>query len=161
MKKIASFQVNHLKLLPGLYVSRKDNIMINNQVGVITTFDMRITRPNIDTVMDTGSVHAYEHLGATFLRNHHKYQDKIVYFGPMGCRTGFYLIVGYEATSKEIFGLVKEMNEFVLNFIGEIPGANSKDCGNYLDMNLEGAKEFALKYQKEFLDYPKEEQFIY
>ena len=157
MEKIASFKVNHIKLLPGLYVSRKDNVNGN----VITTFDMRVTKPNVDTVMDTGSIHCYEHLGATFLRNHPVYKDKIIYFGPMGCRTGFYLIVGFECDSKEIYPLVKEMNQFVINFEGDIPGATPKDCGNYSDMNLSGAKSFALKYEREFLNNPSEAQFVY
>ena len=157
MEKIASFKVNHLKLMPGLYVSRKDNI--GNET--ITTFDMRVCKPNVDEVMDTGSIHAYEHLGATFLRNHMVYKDKIVYFGPMGCRTGFYIILSKDYKSKDVIGLINEMNDFVINFIGDIPGATSRDCGNYLDMNLNGAKKFALKYKKDFLSNPKDEQMRY
>lgn len=157
MEKIESFKVNHLKLLPGLYVSRKDNV----DSHVITTFDMRVCKPNVDEVMDTGSIHTYEHLGATFLRNHPIYKNQIIYFGPMGCRTGFYIILSKDYESKDILHLVKEMNDFVINFVGEIPGASARDCGNYLDMNLNGAKTFALKYKNEFLDNPKEEQLKY
>lgn len=157
MEKIESFKVNHLKLLPGLYVSRKDNV----DSHVITTFDMRVCKPNVDEVMDTGSIHTYEHLGATFLRNHPIYKNQIIYFGPMGCRTGFYIILSKDYESKDILHLVKEMNDFVIDFVGEIPGASARDCGNYLDMNLNGAKKFALKYKNEFLDNPKEEQLKY
>lgn len=157
MEKIASFKVDHLKLEPGLYVSRIDYV---NEYQ-ITTYDMRITKPNVDEVMNTGSVHCYEHLGATFLRNHPIYKDKIIYFGPMGCRTGFYLIISLPLSSEEVFPLVKEMNDFVISFLGDIPGATPKDCGNYSDMDLENAKKFALKYKKEFLDKPKKSQFVY
>jgi len=157
MEKIASFKVDHLKLLPGLYVSRKDNV----NGSVVTTFDMRVTRPNVDKVMDTGSIHCYEHLGATFLRNHPLYKEKIIYFGPMGCRTGFYLIISGDLKSKDVYMLVKEMNQFVIDFKGDIPGASPKDCGNYSDMNLEGCKSFANKYKNEFLNNPLDEQFVY
>lgn len=157
MEKIASFKVDHLKLLPGLYVSRKDYVGLET----ITTFDMRICKPNVDEVMDTGSIHTYEHLGATFLRNHPVYKDQIVYFGPMGCRTGFYAIFSKDYESQDILSVINEMNDFVIDFVGEIPGATSKDCGNYLDMNLEGAKKFALKYKNEFLSNPKIEQLKY
>ena len=102
MEKIASFKVDHIKLNPGLYVSRKDNV----ESTVITTFDMRVCKPNVDEVMDTGSIHTYEHLGATFLRNHPVYKDEIVYFGPMGCRTGFYIILSKDYQSKDILNLV-------------------------------------------------------
>ena len=157
MEKIASFKVDHLKLMPGLYVSRKDYVGSE----VVTTFDMRVCKPNVDKVMDTGSIHTYEHLGATFLRNHKEYKEEIVYFGPMGCRTGFYVIFSKDYQPTDILELIYEMNEFVINYQGEIPGATSKDCGNYLDMNLSGAKEFALKYKKDFLSNPKPEQLVY
>lgn len=156
MEKITSFKVNHIDLLVGLYVSRID--YVNN--NPVTTFDLRYTRPNIDEVMDTASLHAIEHLGATFLRNH-KIQNEIIYFGPMGCRTGFYLIVSGEKSSKDIYPIVKEMNEFIVNYQGIIPGASARDCGNYKDLSLSGAKKFASKYLNEFLNDPKEEQFIY
>lgn len=156
MEKITSFQVNHLDLLVGLYVSRVD--MVNN--NPVTTFDLRYTRPNIEEVMDTASLHAIEHLGATFLRNH-QVSNEIIYFGPMGCRTGFYLIVCGDKNSKDVYKLVKEMNEFIISYNGDIPGASPRDCGNYKDLSLEGAKRFALKYLKDFLNKPQEEQFIY
>lgn len=156
MEKITSFKVNHIDLLVGLYVSRVD--YVNN--NPVTTFDLRYTRPNIDEVMDTASLHAIEHLGATFLRNH-SLQDKIIYFGPMGCRTGFYLIVSGNVSSIEIYPLIKEMNEFIIDYNGEIPGASPRDCGNYRDLSLDGAKKFASKYYREFLSKPKEKQFIY
>ena len=129
-------------LEPGIYVSRKDNI----GKEVVTTFDLRMTRPNFEPVMNTAEVHTIEHLGATFLRNHEEYKDKTVYFGPMGCRTGFYLILAGDYKSQDIVPLIREMYEFIRDFEGEVPGACAKDCGNYLDMNLNMAKYLADKY---------------
>ena len=126
MEKIASFTVNHLTLLPGIYVSRKDHI----GAEVITTFDIRMTRPNFEPVMNTAEVHTIEHLGATFLRNHKEYADKTVYFGPMGCRTGFYLILAGDYESKDIVELVRELFVFMRDFTEEVPGAAARDCGN-------------------------------
>ena len=157
MEKIASFTVDHIKLLTGLYVSRIDNVNGNS----ITTFDMRVTKPNVEEVMDTASIHAYEHLGATFLRNHKEMKDKVIYFGPMGCRTGFYIILSGLYESKDVVWLVNEMNEFVLTFEGIVPGQSPKDCGNYLDIDLEGAKKFARKYKNEFLSNPVKERLEY
>lgn len=157
MEKIASFQVNHLVLLPGLYISRQDNI----NGSIITTFDLRVTRPNVETVMDTGSIHTLEHLCATYLRNEPDWKESIVYFGPMGCRTGFYLIIGKDVTPKDIYPLIKKMFEFVITYVGQIPGATKRDCGNYSDMNLDGAKQFADKYYKEVLLNPEERRFKY
>lgn len=128
MQKIASFTIDHIKLLPGIYVSRKDNI--NGQV--ITTFDIRMTAPNREPVMNTAEIHTIEHLGATFLRNNEEYKEKVVYFGPMGCRTGFYLLLAGDYKSKDIVSLINEMYKFVAGFEGEVPGAAAKDCGNYL-----------------------------
>lgn len=142
MEKIASFMINHLKLLPGIYVSRTDEI----GGEIITTFDLRITRPNFEPVINTAELHTIEHLGATFLRNHEKYADKIIYFGPMGCRTGFYIITKGEYQSEDILPLIIEMFEFISGYDGNIPGANAKDCGNYLDMNLGMAKYWAYRY---------------
>lgn len=142
MKKIASFTVDHLKLEPGVYVSRKDNIGSET----VTTFDLRMTQPNFEPVLNTAEVHTIEHLGATFLRNHEIYGDKIIYFGPMGCRTGFYLIIAGDIQSSDIIDLVKEMYKFISEFQGEVPGASPKDCGNYLDMNLPMAKYVARRY---------------
>lgn len=142
MEKIASFTIDHLKLVPGVYVSRKDTI----GKEVITTFDLRMTSPNDEPVMNTAEVHTIEHLAATFLRNHPVYGDKTIYFGPMGCRTGFYLLLAGDLTSKEIVPLMIEMFEFIRDFNGEVPGASPKDCGNYLDMNLPMANYLAKRY---------------
>lgn len=147
MKQIASFTIDHMKLLRGVYVSRKDKI--GNEV--ITTFDLRMTRPNFEPVMMTGEMHTIEHLGATFLRNHTDYADKTIYFGPMGCRTGFYLLLGGDFTSMDIMPLMIEMYEFIRDFEGDIPGATAINCGNYSDMNLELAKQYAKKYLDEVL----------
>ena len=157
MEKIASFTIDHLKLLPGIYVSRKDNI----GKETVTTFDLRMTRPNFEPVMNTAEVHTIEHLGATFLRNHPVFKDKTVYFGPMGCRTGFYLLLADDYTSEDIKGLVLEMFEFIRDFDGEVPGACAKDCGNYLDMNLNMAKYIAKKYVDEVLLNISEERLVY
>ena len=144
MEKITSFTVNHLKLIPGVYVSRRDIAGDSH----VTTFDIRMTRPNYEPVMNTAEIHTIEHLGATFLRNHRVYKDKVLYFGPMGCRTGFYLLLAGNYTSKDIVGLIIEMFEFIRDFHDEVPGASPKDCGNYLDMNLGMAKYLAVKYLK-------------
>lgn len=159
MEKIASFTVNHLTLLPGVYVSRKDHV----GVETLTTFDIRMTRPNFEPVMNTAEVHTIEHLGATFLRNHKEYGDKTVYFGPMGCRTGFYLILAGDYKSQDIVELLKEMFLFMRDFKDEVPGAAARDCGNYLDMNLPMANYLAGKFyeevlltiSKERLEYPE------
>lgn len=142
MEKIASFTIDHLKLQPGVYVSRKDHV----GVETLTTFDLRMTSPNDEPVMNTAEVHTIEHLGATFLRNHAKYKDKVVYFGPMGCRTGFYLILAGDLSSGEIVPLMVEMYEFIRDYKGDVPGASPKDCGNYLDMNLGMANYLAARY---------------
>ena len=148
METISSFTVDHLRLLPGVYVSRKDCI----GQDIVTTFDIRMTRPNFEPVMNTAEVHTMEHLGATFLRNHEKWGSKVVYFGPMGCRTGFYLILAGDHTSEEIVPLLREMYEFMSRFEGDVPGASAKECGNYLDMNLPMAKYVAGKYLDEVLN---------
>ena len=142
MQKITSFTINHLKLLPGIYVSRK------NTAGdsVITTFDLRMTRPNFEPVINTAELHTLEHLGATFLRNHETYGPKVLYFGPMGCRTGFYLLLSGDYKSRDIVPLLTEMYEFIRDFEGEVPGAAARDCGNYLDINLGMAKYLAGKF---------------
>lgn len=144
MEKIASFTIDHIRLQPGVYVSRKD------QVGgsAVTTFDLRMTSPNEEPVMNTAEVHTIEHLGATFLRNHSEYGSRTVYFGPMGCRTGFYLLLAGDFTSRQILPLMVEMFTFIRDFEGEVPGACAKDCGNYLDMNLGMAKYLAARYLK-------------
>lgn len=156
MEKITSFTIDHLKLLPGVYVSRKDQVGENT----LTTFDLRITRPNYEPVIHTAELHAMEHLGATFLRNHPAWGDKIIYFGPMGCRTGFYLIVAGDVTSSQILPLIKETFMFIKNYQGEIPGASAKDCGNYLDLNLPMANYVAKKYV-DTLEHITKEQLVY
>lgn len=142
MEKIKSFTVDHLRLVPGLYVSRID--YAGDQP--VTTFDIRMTSPNDEPVMNTAEVHTIEHLGATFLRNHPDYSSKTIYFGPMGCRTGFYLILSGEYTSVDIVPLMKDMYTFIASYEGDVPGACAKDCGNYLDMNLPMARFVARKY---------------
>lgn len=157
MEKIASFTINHLKLQPGVYVSRKDSVGENT----ITTFDLRMTAPNEEPVMNTAEMHTIEHLAATFLRNHADYKDKTIYFGPMGCRTGFYLLLAGDYSSKDIVALVTEMYEFVRDFEGDVPGASAKDCGNYLDMNLNMAKYLARKYLDNVLYHIDDSRLIY
>ena len=157
MEKIASFTVDHLRLVPGVYVSRVDQVAGNP----ITTFDLRMTRPNKEPVMNTAEVHTIGHLAATFLRNHAEYADKTIYFGPMGCRTGFYLILAGSYESKDIVPLLKEMYTFMAEFEGEVPGAAAKDCGNYLDMNLPMAKYLSKKYLTEVLENITDEQLNY
>ena len=147
MEKITSFTIDHIRLIPGVYVSRKDPV----GDSVITTFDLRMTNPNEEPVMNTAEMHAMEHLGATFLRNHPVFGSRIIYFGPMGCRTGFYLLLAGDYESTDIVNLMIEMYEFISDFEGEIPGASAKDCGNYLDMNLPMAKWLARKYLDEVL----------
>lgn len=147
MKQITSFTIDHMKLLPGVYVSRKDQL----GVETITTFDLRITRPNHEPVMLTGEIHAIEHLGATFLRNHEIFENKIIYFGPMGCRTGFYLLLGGDYSSKDILSLIIQMFEFIRDYEGDIPGATAVNCGNYSDMNLIMAKHYASRYLDDVL----------
>lgn len=147
MNKIASFTIDHIRLVPGIYVSRKDTI----NDTVITTFDIRMTSPNEEPVMNTAEVHTIEHLGATFLRNHDEYKDRVIYFGPMGCRTGFYLLLAGDYSSAEIVPLMREMFSFIAAFEGEVPGASARDCGNYLDMNLPMARYLAEKYLSEVL----------
>ena len=147
MEKITSFTIDHIKLQPGVYVSRKDNV--GSQV--ITTFDLRMTSPNEEPVMNTAEMHTIEHLAATFLRNHKEYGEKTIYFGPMGCRTGFYLILSGDHTAEEIVPLLREMYEFMSRYEGDVPGASAKECGNYLDLNLPMAKYVAGKYLDEVL----------
>ena len=157
MEKIASFTIDHLKLVPGVYVSRKDTI----GKEVIITFDLRMTSPNDEPVMNTAEVHTIEHLAATFLRNHPVYGDKTIYFGPMGCRTGFYLLLAGDLTSKEIVPLMIEMFEFIRDFKDEVPGASPKDCGNYLDMNLPMANYLAKRYLDNVLYNIDDSRLVY
>lgn len=142
MEKITSFTIDHIKLQPGLYVSRKDKI----GAETVTTFDLRLTKPNEEPVMNTAEIHAMEHLAATYLRNNPEWKDRVIYFGPMGCRTGFYLLLAGDLESEQIVPLVRGCFEFIRDFRGEIPGASAKDCGNYLDMNLPMANYWGEKY---------------
>ena len=142
MKQIASFTINHLTLLPGVYVSRKDSV--GNDL--VTTFDLRVTRPNAEPVMNTAEVHTIEHLAATFLRNHAVFGSRIVYFGPMGCRTGFYLLLAGDYEPADILPLLRELFTFIRDYKGDVPGASAIECGNYLDMNLPMANYYGAKY---------------
>ena len=157
MKQIASFTIDHMKLLRGVYVSRKDKV----GTEVLTTFDIRMTRPNFEPVMNTAEIHTIEHLAATYLRNHPDYADKTIYFGPMGCRTGFYLILAGDYQSKEIISLLIGMFEFIKDFEEEVPGASAEGCGNYLDMNLNMAKYLANRFLEEVLYSVTEANLIY
>ncbi len=157
MNIIESFQVNHLNLKRGIFVSRKDFFGENG----VTTFDIRMKEPNHEPVMNTAEIHTIEHLGATFLRNHNIYDNLTVYFGPMGCRTGFYLILKGNFKSENIIDITKEMFEFIMDFEGDIPGADARSCGNYIDMNLPMAKYEAAKYFNEVLCDLKEENLNY
>ena len=146
MEKITSFTIDHIKLEPGVYVSRKDHV----GQEVITTFDLRMTSPNDEPVMNTAEVHTIEHLAATYLRNHPQFGDKTIYFGPMGCRTGFYLLLAGDYESKDIVTLVTELY-----------GASPKDCGNYLDMNLGMANYLANRYLEQTLYNIDERHLVY
>lgn len=157
MEKITSFTIDHLKLVPGVYVSRKDPVGEH----MITTFDLRMTSPNDEPVMNTAEMHAIEHLAATFLRNHTEYGSKTIYFGPMGCRTGFYLLLAGDYDSKDIIPLMIELFQFIADFDDDVPGASAKDCGNYLDMNLPMARYLAKKYLQNVLLNIKDNQLYY
>ena len=157
MEKITSFTIDHIKLQPGVYVSRKDPV--GDQT--ITTFDLRMTSPNEEPVMNTAEMHTIEHLAATFLRNHANYGSKTIYFGPMGCRTGFYLLLAGDYESNDIVPLMIEMFEFIRDFHDEVPGAIPKDFGNYLDMNLGMANYLAKKYLDEVLYHIDESRLVY
>lgn len=142
MEKITSFTIDHIKLQPGLYVSRKDKV----GAETVTTFDLRLTKPNDEPVMNTAEVHTIEHLAATYLRNDPEWKDRVLYFGPMGCRTGFYLLLAGDYSSQDIVPLVLSCFRFVRDFRGAVPGAAAKDCGNYLDMNLAMANYWGKRY---------------
>lgn len=157
MEKIASFTVNHLVLEPGIYVSRKDRF----HDTVITTFDLRMTTPNKEPVMNTAEIHTIEHLGATFLRNDAEWKDRTVYFGPMGCRTGFYLLLEGDLYSRDIVDLMIRMFEFIRNYEGEIPGAKADECGNYLDQNPAMASWLADRYLEKTLKCIDEKHLNY
>lgn len=149
MEKIPSFTINHNLLEPGIYVSRRD---VTPSGDVITTFDIRMTRPNREAALDPRALHAMEHLAATFLRNHPNWKDRIIYWGPMGCCTGNYLLIQGNLESRDILPLIQETMQFVADFKGEVPGATPRDCGNYSYMNLPEAKKAARKYLEQLSD---------
>ena len=158
MEKITSFTIDHIKLQPGLYVSRKDRV----GAETVTTFDLRLTSPNDEPVMNTAEVHTIEHLAATYLRNEPQWKEKVLYFGPMGCRTGFYLLLAGDYTSRQVLPLVRQCFAFIRDFRGDVPGASAKDCGNYLDMNLPMANFWGGQYARlletvtpDRLEYPE------
>jgi S-ribosylhomocysteine lyase len=157
MERIASFQVDHKKLNRGIYVSRLDEINGN----YLTTFDVRVKLPNREPVMNIAEMHTMEHLGATFLRNHQVWKNEVIYFGPMGCRTGFYVILKGKLKSIDIVELIKEMFDFISKYEGEIPGATEVECGNYLDQNLPMARYESKKFLEETLKNIKEENLNY
>ena len=157
MDKITSFTIDHIKLQPGLYVSRKDKV----GAETVTTFDLRLTKPNDEPVMNTAEVHTIEHLAATYLRNEPVWKDKVLYFGPMGCRTGFYLLLTGDYTSKDVVPLVLDCFRFIRDYRGDVPGASRKDCGNYLDMNLSMANYLANRFLTEVLTDIKEDRLVY
>ena len=157
MEKITSFTIDHIKLQPGVYVSRKDKA----GDSVITTFDIRMTSPNEEPVMNTAELHTIEHLAATFLRNHPVFGPKMIYWGPMGCRTGNYLLLNGDYESRNIVPLMIETFEFIRDFEGEVPGASARDCGNYLDMNLGMAKYLAKKYLEQVLYNIRPDRLVY
>ncbi len=157
MEKITSFTIDHIKLQPGVYVSRKDSV----GAEVITTFDLRMTSPNEEPVMNTAEMHTIEHLAATFLRNHKEYGKKTIYFGPMGCRTGFYLLLAGDYSSRDIVPLMVELFEFIRDFKDEVPGASAKDCGNYLDMNLGMANYLADRFLNQVLYHIDDSRLVY
>ena len=142
MEKITSFTIDHIRLQPGLYVSRKDAVGSE----AVTTFDLRLTSPNEEPVMNTAEVHTIEHLAATFLRNDPAWKDRVLYFGPMGCRTGFYLLLSGDLSSQDVLPLVTDCFRFIRDYRGEVPGASPRDCGNYLDMNLSMANYWGRRY---------------
>ena len=156
MEKIASFTIDHIKLQPGLYVSRKDRV----GAEIITTFDLRLTSPNDEPVIGTAESHTIEHLAATYLRNDPQWKERVLYFGPMGCRTGFYLLLAGDLESKDVLGLVTDCFRFIRDFRGEVPGASAKDCGNYLDMNLGMANLWGGRYAR-LLENITEDRLVY
>lgn len=158
MEKIASFTINHLIMKRGIFVSRKDTTTSGD---VITTFDIRMTEPNREKAVDGAALHTIEHLAATYLRNHTEWKDRIIYWGPMGCRTGNYLLINGDYTSTDIAPLMQETFEFIASFEGEIPGATAHDCGNYTYNDLEGARHEAKRYLEEVLNNLQEENLNY
>lgn len=156
MEKITSFTIDHIKLQPGLYVSRKDPV----GEETVTTFDLRLTKPNGEPVMNTAEIHTMEHLAATYLRNDPVWKERVLYFGPMGCRTGFYLLMKGDLSSRDVLPLVRSCFQFIGSYCDEVPGASAKDCGNYLDMNLPMANYWGRKYAA-LLENIGEDRLVY
>ena len=156
MEKITSFTIDHIRLQPGLYVSRKDKVGCET----VTTFDLRMTSPNDEPVMNTAEMHTMEHLAATYLRNEPVWKDRVLYFGPMGCRTGFYLLLAGDLESEDVLPLVRETFRFIADFSGPVPGASARDCGNYLDMNLPMANYWGRRYAA-LLEAPGRDRLVY
>ena len=156
MEKITSFTIDHIRLQPGLYVSRKDKVGCET----VTTFDLRLTSPNDEPVMNTAEMHTMEHLAATYLRNEPNWKDRVLYFGPMGCRTGFYLLLAGDLESEDVLPLVRETFRFIADFSGPVPGASARDCGNYLDMNLPMANYWGRRYAA-LLEAPGRDRLVY
>jgi len=157
MKKIASFTINHERLLRGVYVSRKDSV----GGETVTTFDIRMKEPNREPVLHGNAIHTIEHLAATFLRNHPDWKDRVIYWGPMGCQTGNYLLLRGDYESRDIVPLMKETFRFIASFEGDIPGATPHDCGNYLYNDLPTARYEARKFLTEVLDCITEANLVY
>jgi S-ribosylhomocysteine lyase len=157
MEKIASFQIDHLRLKRGVYVSRIDRF----GSSVLTTFDLRMSEPNNEPVLDVPAIHTLEHLGATFLRSHAQWGARTVYFGPMGCRTGLYMVLEGELTSAQVLPLVREFLEWTLAYRGEVPGASAAECGNWRDHNLDMAQYEARRYLDEVIRSPRPENLAY
>ena len=157
MEKIPSFTIDHIRLKRGVYVSRQDSV----DGEIVTTFDVRMKEPNREPVLSPSAIHTIEHLAATFLRNHPVWSDKIIYWGPMGCLTGNYLIVKGDLASADVLPLLLETFEFIASYEGEVPGASARDCGNYLLMNLPEAQWEARKYLVEVLCVATEENLNY
>ena len=158
MNKVASFNADHTRLQRGVYVSRKDYL---DSGEVITTFDIRMKLPNREPAVSQGALHSIEHLAATFLRSHSEWGDKILYWGPMGCCTGNYLLVKGDHESSDILALMRDTFEYIANYEGEIPGANAHDCGNYMLNNLPMAKWEARKFLVEVLNNISDENINY
>ena len=156
MEKITSFTIDHIRLQPGLYVSRKDKVGCET----VTTFDLRMTSPNDEPVMNTAEMHTMEHLAATYLRNEPVWKDRVLYFGPMGCRTGFYLLLAGDLESEDVLPLVRDTFRFIADFSGPVPGASARDCGNYLDMNLPMANYWGRRYAA-LLEAPGRDRLVY
>ena len=157
MEKIASFQIDHLRLKRGIYVSRVDKFGST----ILTTFDLRMKEPNVEPVIDIPALHTLEHMGATFLRSHENWKERTVYFGPMGCRTGMYMVLEGRHESASVVPLVQEFLRWTLAFKGEVPGASAKECGNWRDHNLEMAQWEARKFLDEVAASPRQENLNY